>query len=399
MTVYFRPERRRWEYDFRLNRVRHSGYANEPDGTPCASRRAAQQAEHRARERAKLAAKLPEARGYTLAQAFLDLKPRWDRQADCANKKRYIGEIIKFVGEDTSVADVDEARIAAFTSHLETTFPRVWHGGPKRDPALPENARFWKESKKRRSAKTINLYLKLVRQGLQHATTVRDTLSDEPALRRLPKVKLLKTLKRKARPVPDAILAEIAATVPQHIAEAIVLTLYFGFRRGEAFTAQAHQVDFDARGIWLSADQVKDDEDAFLPAGPEAMAFLARMIEQAKQREVKGQFLITWRRSFRDPERQARAKWEPIKSPKRAWSTAMNAIEAKHGRRYRWHDIRANFITHAALLAGPVAAQKLARHSRLDTTQAYIEVADEERRIAAERIGARPSLKVIRGEK
>jgi hypothetical protein len=41
----------------------------------------------------------------------------------------------------------------------------------------------------------------------------------------------------------------------------------------------------------------------------------------------------------------------------------MTLVEAKFGRRFRWHDTRAAFITHVALTSGAIAAQKLARHS------------------------------------
>jgi hypothetical protein len=52
----------------------------------------------------------------------------------------------------------------------------------------------------------------------------------------------------------------------------------------------------------------------------------------------------------------------------------MKAIEKKYGRRFRWHDLRAAFITHVAKTSGGIAAQALARHSDFGTTQAYIEI-------------------------
>ena len=73
----------------------------------------------------------------------------------------------------------------------------------------------------------------------------------------------------------------------------------------------------------------------------------------------------------------------------------MRVIEAKHGRRWRWHDIRAAFITHVALTSGQLAAQALARHSDYATTAAYVEIADEFRRTAAHRAADRPALKLI----
>src|ERR1700693_5890653 len=69
--------------------------------------------------------------------------------------------------------------------------------------------------------------------------------------------------------------------------------------------------------------------------------------------------------------------WRPLHRPKGAWTRAMREIEEKFGRRWRWHDIRAAFITHVARTSGQLAAQAVARHSDYSTTKAYVEVADE----------------------
>lgn len=188
---------------------------------------------------------------------------------------------------------------------------------------------------------------------------------------------------------PDVCL-DVMEIAPQHVVEAMKATLYFGFRRGEIFNATVDQVDLQNGGFRLEAEDSKNNEDAFMPGAPEAMAFLAELVEQAKSRGVR--HLITWRRYHKDPERQARGPWVSIKQPKRAWKTAMDAIEAKHGRRYRWHDLRAAFITHVAMTSGSLAAQRLARHSDFSTTQDYIEAADSIRRDAANQAANRPAL-------
>jgi hypothetical protein len=68
----------------------------------------------------------------------------------------------------------------------------------------------------------------------------------------------------------------------------------------------------------------------------------------------------------------------------------MDLIEKEFGRRWPWHDLRAAFITHVAITSGALAAQTLARHSDFDTTRAYIEVANEVMRQAADRAVERP---------
>lgn len=77
----------------------------------------------------------------------------------------------------------------------------------------------------------------------------------------------------------------------------------------------------------------------------------------------------------------------------------MKIVEKEYGRRFRWHDLRASFITHIAMTSGQLAAQALARHSDYATTQAYVEVADEMRRTAAERVIQRPALAALARKK
>lgn len=72
-----------------------------------------------------------------------------------------------------------------------------------------------------------------------------------------------------------------------------------------------------------------------------------------------------------------------------AWRRARAYMRSRYGRTWRWHDLRGAFITSVALNSGGILAQTLARHSDFATTQLYIEVADEMRRLAAARISDR----------
>lgn len=152
---------------------------------------------------------------------------------------------------------------------------------------------------------------------------------------------------------------------PEHSVKANYLTLYFGFRQSEVFTLQRYQVDFEAGAVRLYAEDVKDSEDAFMPGAPDSMALL---VGEATQR--CSNYLITTQRNGR---------WQPIRSPKRAWGSAMRVIKKEFGRKWRWHDIRAAFITHVPLTSGPELARILARHSDYKTTLGYVAVADETR--------------------
>ena len=395
MTVYFNAARGRWMYDFRRSCRRFAGYCNAIDGTPANSRRAALQAEARAKAAAEIAPKLARAGDYTLAQAFAALLPSWQRQDDWMNKRRACRELLEFFGRDVAMADIGAAEIRAYTDFSAGQAKRVWCGGPHRDAADPKNARYWKTGKGTRGPATVNLYLNVLRLAVNHAASVRDQITGEPAIRTPLVVKDLEVPKRRARPVPDAVLMEALASVPQHTKEAITLTLLFGFRKTEVFGLTIAHADFQMGGVNLAAADVKNDTDSFMHGGPEAMAFLAHLVEQATARGVK--HLITWQRHRKDPSLQAKEPWQSLKSSRRAWTTAMDSIETRFGRRWRWHDIRAAFITHIALTSGPVAAQALARHARYETTAGYVDVADNVRRQAASRAADRPALALISG--
>lgn len=396
MTVYFNKERDRWMFNFQQAGKRHAGYCLDAEGAPVKSKSAAVQAEGVERRRAAMQPKIARPDEMTLAMAMAAMTPRWTRQQDWRNKKRYMAELLAFFGPETAIATIDAARIEAYAEWALNQPVKIWVGGPRKPSAAPSIRKTLKDATRTRGPGTVNLYLDVLRQTLTRAAEIRDPITGQSALREAPKIEGLDVPKRRARPAPERVLEDVLSRVPEWTADAIHLTLYFGFRQGEALRLQIKDVDFDAGGVWLNADEVKDDEDAFLPGAPAAMAELARLVEQARSRGLK--HLIAWRRKRKDPAAQAAEKWRPLKSPKRAWSTAMKAIEKTYGRRWRWHDIRAAFITHVALTSGPVAAQKLARHSDYKTTDMYVDVADEVRRSAANRAADRPALALVAGK-
>lgn len=391
MTVCFDRDRGKWRYDFKKDKRRYRGYCLDARGAPVTSRSAAKQAEGVEKRRIAIAPKLASIEGYSFAQALDALIPEWELQASWSNRERYIRELLQFFGADSALAAIDADRVAQYVTHTRTRPRLLWKGGPLRDPGDPKHARFWVTGKTLRGPHTSNLYLGTLRQALQHGCRVKDPVSGRPVLSAAPHVPELATPKRKARPVPDAVLIALRSLLPQHAIEAMTVTLLFGFRRGEAFTLTIPQVDFDAHGVRLEAEGVKENEDAFIPGSPIAMRYLKRLITQARKRGVNE--LITWRR------RHEGEAWRALKRPKSSWRRAMAEIELRFGKRWRWHDLRAAFITHVALTSGGLAAQSLARHSEFSTTQAYIEVADDVRRRAAEKVTARPALKAIAGGK
>lgn len=394
MTVYFDKRLNVWRYNAQRDGVRHQGYCRLADGTPAKNKREATACEAAALQRIKLAPKIPAAGALTLSQAAAALKPAWKRQKRAPAIKGRVKEILRFFGGATPCADISPARIDDYIDFCRAQPIRVWRGGPGRDPMAPENEGFWVATDRRRSAATVNLYLEILRQILGRAAKTIDPITREAAIKHLPAVSKQRTPKRKARPMPDAVISQVLETAPPHIRDALLLALCFGFRRGEAFAVQRRNIDRDARGIRLFAEDVKDDEDVFLPASDFAWDLLMRLDAEAQARGVA--HLVSFRPYRRDAKKQAAEAWRPIRNPKSAWRRIMDEVEAEHGARWRFHDGRAAFITQVALKASPAAAQAAARHSEYRTTEGYVEVADEIRRGAAEAATDRPSLRALK---
>lgn len=392
MTVFLDKKRGRWRYDFELGGARYARECLDAAGIPVTSRRAALTVEAEAKRIIRLAPTAPRSADLTIAQVLNDLTEIWQQQPGWYDRKRMVRELLQFFGPATAVRDVDGAKVQDYIAFALRQPLRVWIGGPsKKNGGI---AKLWAAhpTGRTRSPATVNRYLPLLRAIFERAYQTRDPLTRERAIDDIPPIPKLTESKRKARPVPDDVLLDLMSTLPTHVVEALKITLFFGFRRNEAFSLSVDQADFDAGGIRLEAKNVKNRTDAFLPGSRQAMQFLAQLADQARDRGTR--HLITWRGLATDERKLSAAKWRPIKSPKSAWTRAMNEIEKRYGRRWRWHDIRAAYITQIAMTSGPIAAQKLARHSDFKTTAGYVEVADDVIRAAAERASERAALGV-----
>lgn len=396
MTVSFNKSRSRWTFDFQHKGKRYQGYCLDAAGDPVTSKSAARQAEGVEKRRADMAPKVADPRDITVAQVVASLQPRWKRSATWPDKQRQAREIVAFFGAASAVRELIPDRIRAYVEFALAQPVKVWMGGPGRDRDDDALNPLWRDTGRTRAPATVNRYLSLVRQIVTRAGEMRGQ-DGRPVLDFVPQVPELPEMKRRARPAPEPVLQRLMAILPPHVIDAVVVTLFFGFRKGEAFRLQDPHVDWEAAGVRLFAEDVKDSEDAFLPGSQEAMGYLRCLAMEADQRGTR--HLITYRPAKTEQASHEALRWRPIKSPKSAWATAMKIIKAEFGAKWRWHDIRAAYITHVAITSGAVAAQTMARHSNYETTRAYIEVADETRRVAAERTAERPALMIVRGPK
>lgn len=383
MTIYFDKRRDRWCFDFQKSGSRHFGYCLDALGQPVASRSAARQAEGVERRRVELEPKVAKPGELTFAMAIAALAPIWSAQASWPARQIWIRDLIEFFGVDSAIAAIDQAKVDDYVTRCRTATVYSWKGGPQRDPLDPKHAHLWVDTGKPRSPATVNLYLGTLRQIFARASTHRDARTGQPVFAWLPTVPELRRAKRKARPMPDQVSGEIMSIMPAHVVDAMMLTALFGYRKGEVFTLRRTNVDWDSGGIRLLAEEVKDAEDDFQAASQFALGYLWCLDIEAEARGTS--YLITWQRA-KD------AAFMPIKKPRAAWARARAYMRTTYGRTWRWHDLRAAFITSVALNSGGIVAQTMARHSDFATTQLYIEVADEMRRLAADRIGDRAQI-------
>lgn len=380
MTVFFNKARNRWAYHFIRQGKHHQGYCVDALGQPVTSKSAAKQAEGVERRRLELEPKVAKPGELTFAMAVAALTPTWSTQASWFARQIWLRDLIAFFGVDSAIASIDQAKVDDYVTRCRTATIQSWKGGPDRDPADPRFADLWRDTGKPRSPATVNLYLGTLRQIFARADAHRDPRTGQKIFAWLPTVPELRRAKRKARPMPDQVSGDIMSIMPAHVVDAMMLTAMFGFRSTEAFTLKRTNIDWDHGGIRLQAENVKDNEDDFQPASQFAMGFL-RCLDMAA--ESRGsQFLVTW-------QKKKGGAWSEIKKPRGAWRRARAYMRSRYGRTWRWHDLRAAFITSVAMNSGGVVAQNMARHSDFATTQLYIEVADEMRRLAADRIGDR----------
>jgi integrase len=131
----------------------------------------------------------------------------------------------------------------------------------------------------------------------------------------------------------------------------------------------------------IPASVTKANRDESLPANAEAVELLRSLSDDAKKRDHAKDFLIVYTPVGRDRAGQAFSP-RPIRNARRAWATALK----KHGvgRRWRFHDLRATYVTQVAHVASAATTQSLARHKSPLTTARYTKIADQARRAAVD---------------
>lgn len=380
MTVYFKPERRRWLYDFQIAGQRFNGNCIDPQtGEPAKNKRHAQDIE----AELKLALRrsngvVPSKPGsYSIAQALqaFALSAKDSRHAT-NNLPIYIREIARWFGPTTPITDIGADKIQLYIKWGLSQKVMIWKGGSRKDRRR-DDPRWWAESDRTRSPSTLNRYLTTLRGSLLLAHRTRDPLTGHSLLPFPPTVPDLDEPKRLARPIPNAPMTQILDEAAQHVAEAAALCNHFPLRKAEVVGLRISHIDEHARGLRIPAEETKANREEFFPASDAAWAFLEYLVAQARRRGTD--HLIAWLPPGKDKQ------WQPVKNFKRAWKSAQK--RAKISKPYRFHDTKAAFSSNLrAGGADPGTVMRMSRHTDPTTTDRYLDAVDDLRRDAVERL-------------
>jgi hypothetical protein len=407
----FQDRRRgkRWSYDFWLNGTRYKGYCVDfKTGEAAKNRKEALDIESSRRQAARqdqrVAASGVKRAAYTLNQAclfYLSRKEETER-SNYDNHVIYVREIRAFLNGHRAMADITQEDIESYRRFCASQTVKVWMGGAVRKKDDPGAERYWKDTKRPRSKRQVNNYLKCLKALFEIGAKTRDPVSKVPAVEIAPEIKLHKLPKRLPTPIGDAELAARLDTAPPWTRDAAELSRLFGLRHGEAFWASrrhlSREIYVDEGGVEIVSTvlrfgpgETKSGNDEIAYGGQAGGELLERLEAQARDRGVM--YLITWpgkkhfQKFLRGKEVPAGC-WVPLKSIRKSWwaSARRAGIDQPH----RFHDVRARYITEVAKVQ-PAAAQDAARHQDPSTTAMYIKLAGTEVRDAVRKaIGRRP---------
>lgn len=392
MTVEYLRARRRWRYDFWRGGIRHRDYCLDAAGQPVTTKTEARKAEERAKARLQSlpgAATRASAEEPVLGFAFAAYDAQRSPGRHGGNQEVYIAELLAWFGHDAAIAEV-EGRVPAYIAWARAQPVKVWRGGgrKKTDPGAQ---RFWHAGERTRSAATVNRYLDALRRAIRLYGEARDPATGKRRLDWLPKIPKLKEIERIPRAVSDVDLEAIAAEGAMHLVDAARLARHMGFRRTEMLSIGLDQVDLERRCIWLAGEDTKGQRDEAVPANKPAMKIIERRVAEARRLKIR--WLFWWVPPGLDANGKPKPP-QPIRSIKTAWKGAQRRAGLEHA--YRFHDLKAAFVTGVGKHASPRGTQQLARHRDFATTQRYLAVLDGEGRAAVEAAGRTHAKAVAR---
>jgi integrase len=389
MTVFFDARQNCWVYDFQEGGKRFNRRAKNPDGTGAQSKRQAQAAEDAARVAARLDQRHAHARPseYTLAQAVAARAAEAKHLANWRDIKHALAEIVAFFGAAANIESV-AARWLEYRAFARSQPVKVWCGGPGKKVGAKSagfGATLQRDTGRTRSAARTNRYLDQLSALLRLAHATRGP-GGRPLLEFMPPIERIAEDKRDPNPVPLEIVGRIEAdaAAPAHLRYAAALVRLFGFRLDEVFGLTVGRIDWENCGYRLPAAKTKAGRDEFMPANAQAMQLLERLAAEANVRAPgdRAALLIVYTPPGRDLTTGKPKAPRAIKNARKAWASALK--RAGVAGEYRFHDLRATFITQIAEVASAATTQDLARHTSSATTKRYTKISDQAKRAAVD---------------
>lgn len=391
MSLWFDKARKRWRYDFYVNKIRFAGFVIDPvTHKPIVKKSEAKLFVDGLKLTAKKAksGERPRPGVFTLGMAMDTVAAKMEGKDEYRKYTKYIREFLSFYGVSTPISDINTARIQDYIDWALKQPNTIYVGGPTKQDSEDRKVRI---GTKLRAPTTVKRHLNALHKAFGVANALIDPVTNAPFLQKIPDFPTVKTVKRLARPPEDALLGKMMVEAPPHLRDAIALSILMGYRKSEVFTQLTiDKVDLERRGVWLDGETTKGKRDEFVPANAEAMKILKRLIKQAKE-VGQTRLILYWPAKLKNGKQPPP---RPIKDAKTAWNTVRRKLGIKG--RHRFHDLKAAYVTALAMNAAPRVVQELARHKSMATTQNYIRVADFAQRDAVEAIGKkRPILRLV----
>lgn len=217
-----------------------------------------------------------------------------------------------------------------------------------------------RKEKENASPATVNRNLALIRAILRKAEREWEWLDKAPFVR------MRKEDNKRIRWLNSEEVLRLKSQLPEHLADAMELTLQTGFRESNTAKLEWSEIDFDRCHAFIPADKSKSGKAIAIPLNQKAMEIIC------KQKEKHPRFVFSY-------------KGQPIKNfNTKAWRKALKRAGIND---FRWHDLRHTWASlHVQNGTSLQELQQLGGWASFDMVLRYAHLSSDHLKSAAERI-------------